>query len=279
MLQFLRFNKVVKIYKKLPIINPNNRLKLLWDFAIICIILLNIFCFSIEIAFDADLISKLEVKTYIHITFLAFILDFLVKFKTKYYESGILVKNHKSITMNYLKNGFILDFISIFSMMIYIFFCSQTAYKWIILIFFLRANNIKTMIKTFENYIDFGDFFELFCVIFKVVLIAHIYACVWHYISYTSFKDDVKNTWLQEKNLTHANWEERYIYSFYWALTTMVTVGYGDITPQNLAEIIFCAFALLTGSLVFGYFLNRIGSLLTKFDERDKELRFFFLFC
>jgi hypothetical protein len=27
----------------------------------------------------------------------------------------------------------------------------------------------------------------------------------------------------------------RYIYAVYWAMTTIITVGYGDITPQNYA--------------------------------------------
>ena len=53
----------------------------------------------------------------------------------------------------------------------------------------------------------------------------------------------------------------------------MVTVGYGDIVPQNRVEVGFCSFTILSGSMVFGYCLNRIGTLLTGIDERDKELK------
>lgn len=53
----------------------------------------------------------------------------------------------------------------------------------------------------------------------------------------------------------------------------MVTVGYGDVTPQNPAEVVFCCFTILSGSIVFGYCLNRIGGLMASRDEREKELK------
>lgn len=36
-------------------------------------------------------------------------------------------------------------------------------------------------------------------------------------------------------SLKNAEWVVQYAFSLYWASTTMLTIGYGDITPQNLS--------------------------------------------
>ena len=42
-------------------------------------------------------------------------------------------------------------------------------------------------------------------------------------------------TWLMSdgKALHLKPWLSKYLYSVYFAITTIVTVGYGDLTPQN----------------------------------------------
>ena len=54
-----------------------------------------------------------------------------------------------------------------------------------------------------------------------------------------------------------ADWYTRYISSIYWAVTTMITVGYGDITPINNDEKIFGVFTMLLACGIFGYTVKK----------------------
>lgn len=51
--------------------------------------------------------------------------------------------------------------------------------------------------------------------------------------------------------------------SLYWAVTTMTTVGYGDILPTNNNERIVCMLAMFIASGVFAYTMNKIGTAIS----------------
>lgn len=53
-----------------------------------------------------------------------------------------------------------------------------------------------------------------------------------------------------------------------WALTTLTTVGYGDITPANDLERLYTLFSLIVGALVFGYMLSSVGSMMANLSNR-----------
>ena len=65
-----------------------------------------------------------------------------------------------------------------------------------------------------------------------------------------------------------ARWKV-YMDSCYWILTTMSTVGFGDITPYNTYERVFTCFTILTGAFLWAYIVGSFSSSLANID-RDK---------
>ena len=62
-----------------------------------------------------------------------------------------------------------------------------------------------------------------------------------------------------------------YIISMYWTITTMSTVGYGDISGVNNHERIYCAMIMIIGVTFFSYVNGAVASLLSNMDQHEAE--------
>ena len=88
-----------------------------------------------------------------------------------------------------------------------------------------------------------------------VFLMTHYPACGW--IAIGKLKDD---SWINLMN------EEKTIYNIYWSafffvLTTITTVGYGEGMGKTQIEYVYCMFVQLLGLSLFSLIMGTIGSM------------------
>ena len=50
--------------------------------------------------------------------------------------------------------------------------------------------------------------------------------------------------------------------AIYWTVTTIATVGYGDVVAVNTTERIFCSCAMIIGVLAFTFANGSFASIL-----------------
>jgi hypothetical protein len=52
------------------------------------------------------------------------------------------------------------------------------------------------------------------------------------------------------------------VVAFYWTVTTITTVGYGDISAYNVEERIFCSIIMIIGVFLYSYTIGSLSTLL-----------------
>jgi voltage-gated potassium channel len=93
--------------------------------------------------------------------------------------------------------------------------------------------------------------FSIIFFIYWIVHIAHWIACGW--LAIRGFDNNAPIL-------------DSYLKSIYWAVTTITTIGYGDITPVTNSQIVFTMFVEIIGVGTYGYLIGKMASFFTKKD-------------
>jgi len=101
-----------------------------------------------------------------------------------------------------------------------------------------------------EYSLLWNNILQLSIVVFWIGLFIHWLACGWVAL--------------------HAGSEE-YLRALYWAVTTLTTVGYGDVTPSNTSQTIYTMIVMFLGVGVYGYIIGNVTNILTKVDLLESQ--------
>jgi hypothetical protein len=60
--------------------------------------------------------------------------------------------------------------------------------------------------------------------------------------------------------------------TLYYTITTVTTVGYGDISATSNLEMILACFTMITGVLIFSLTTSTVVSIVESFDDSNEEV-------
>ena len=114
-------------------------------------------------------------------------------------------------------------------------------------------------------------------ILILLVVAAHVLACMWIYtalyITHGPSYAAQNNNWMIEGNVINSKISSIYTAAIYWAMTTLTTVGYGDLSPTSTGERLLATFALVIGIAINALFIGRMSVLLLEFTETSTQQR------
>lgn len=282
------------------IVPPQHRYKLVWDISLGVCIFYSVVIIPYRIGFSQDP-DEFSAALDIVIDIL-FFLDMAMNFRTGYpNRDGVLITVPFMIRRQYLKTWFFIDFFSTFPIdrIMEAVLVGDAAggnvravklIRIIRLVRLLKLARLLKMGKLMDNLEEVIPNAEMLMksvkLGFQLIFLAHLLGCFWFWVSATvdltldscttgalgCSPDNLATTWWLELGYsTEKNMADTYVAAFYWAFTTMTTVGYGDICPTSDAERIYAIACMIGGATVFGYVIGSLSSL-AKADDAVEAL-------
>lgn len=193
---------------------------------------------------------------------LFFSLDILINLITmpsKAEEEQNPKESEKSTLNNkYLKSWFLVDFMAAFPFGLFLTglpFDSTLGIKALRLLRLARLLKLAKMvplIRKWGNVMALNpSVLRMFLFLFLVSFTAHWMACAWIALFPGMVTSDGTGT---------------YIRAIYWVITTMTTVGYGDITPVTNAQTIYAMLVMILGVGTYGYVIANLSNFFGNMD-------------
>ena len=132
---------------------------------------------------------------------------------------------------------------------------------------FKRNKSIANVTKALNMRSGLAQMISLAAV---TTFLTHIVACFWYMIAkFDGFSPD---SWVARAGIVYEPAAGVYLRSFYWALQTLTTVGFGDINGRTKTERLYCVLWMLLGICFYSYAIGNMTNLIETMDQSNQAL-------
>ncbi|KAI3803881.1 hypothetical protein L1987_32045 [Smallanthus sonchifolius] len=264
------------------IISPMDSKYRYWQTLMVLMVAYSAWTYPFEVAFlKASAHTHKQLYIADSVVDLFFAVDIILTFFVAYVDpvTHLLVRHPKSIATRYLSSWFVMDLASTlpFELISYLFTGEHRMglpYTVLGLLRFWRLRRVKQFFTRLEKDIRFNYFWvrcaRLLCV---TLFLVHCAGCIYYLLAVLYPHEG--RTWIGAINPSFRKDDLYilYISAIYWSITTMTTVGYGDLHAENAAEMVFIIFYMLFNLGLTAYIIGNMTNLVVEGTRRTMEFR------
>ncbi|MCE9599761.1 MAG: cyclic nucleotide-binding domain-containing protein [Spirochaetia bacterium] len=251
---------------RLPVISYQNRFRAIWDIYVLTLTLLSAVLVPLQLAIHIPFRHSL--LSYEILVSLSFGIDILFQLSTSYKEGNHEILDGRLIVKRYLRTWFVID---LFAAMPFFLLDDSLVSEAIPLIRTIRIVQIQrlfklarlnTLLKEIYNIQSLSPgLLRLGYFVLLMTLAAHWLACGWILLGGIPGEENPVTL---------------YIKAGYFTVTTLASVGYGDIVPVSNLQRIYAICVMMVGVGSYGFVIGNLASYLANRDvvraKHDKKL-------
>ncbi|KAL6221747.1 hypothetical protein ACLB2K_005142 [Fragaria x ananassa] len=258
------------------IVSPYDRRYRIWETFLVVLVIYTAWVSPFEFGFLKKPQGPLAIIDNIVNGFFA--IDIVLTFFVAYLDKAtyLLVDDQKQIAWKYASTWLIFDVISTIP--------SELArkispkpfrsYGFFNMLRLWRLRRVSALFSRMEKDRNYNYFWVRCAKLICVTLFAVHSAGCFYYLLAARYRDP-SNTWIGKsmEDFLHQSIWIRYVTSVYWSITTLTTVGYGDLHPVNTREMIFDIFYMLFNLGLTSYLIGNMTNLVVHGTSRTRKFR------
>ena len=213
-----------------------------------------------------------------------YIIDFCLGFFITYYsKEDLLISKLNFLIYNYFSTWFLLDLLEAIPVNLILYYklpknnhYSQSYNNPISLYYLLTLiqkfkifkilsenNNIMIFLNKFEHFTFYSS---VYISLLGFFLILHNISCIYIFLGKFTYPN-----WIVHLGLEQDNFIEIYIYALYYIISTVTTVGYGDVSTYTCLERFFGIFILIVGIMGYSLALTSVSGYINKMNSKAEN--------
>ncbi|XP_034050366.1 potassium voltage-gated channel subfamily H member 6 [Thalassophryne amazonica] len=205
-----------------------------------------------------------------------FIVDIVINLRTSYVDQNDEVVTQPSrIAKHYIKGWFPIDLFAAIPFDLLIFRSGSDEMATLTsLLKTARLLRLVRVARKLDRYSEYGTA-VLFLLMCTFVLIAHWLACIWYAIGFVerpytetgwldNLAEQLGKAYNESDSTSGPSVKDKYVTALYFTLSSLTSVGFGNVSPNTNSEKIFSICVMVIGSLMYASIFGNVSAIIQR---------------